>query len=261
MLTVGEVSRLTGVSVRTLHHYDAIGLLKPTRVTEAGYRLYDEAALVRLQAILLLREVRFPLGEIKAMLDSPGFCPGKALAQRIELLETQRRRLGELIALARAIQQKGVWAMEVQAFDMRGMDRLRAEAKARWGATAAYRHYAQREESDGTGRTEQWRAFFAGLGALRHLPPDDSGRARKDRRVAGVYRRELLPLRSGNPARPGRIVRQRRALSPLYRQCRRRRHGGLRKPGDCGLLCNLAVPKNTMRAAKTCGARLFIFSP
>ncbi|HIQ82527.1 MAG TPA: MerR family transcriptional regulator [Candidatus Pullichristensenella stercorigallinarum] len=173
MLTVGEVSRLTGVSVRTLHHYDAIGLLKPTRVTEAGYRLYDEAALVRLQAILLLREVRFPLGEIKAMLDSPGFCPGKALAQRIELLETQRRRLGELIALARAIQQKGVWAMEVQAFDMRGMDRLRAEAKARWGATAAYRHYAQREGSDGTGRTEQWRAFFAGLGALRHLPPDD----------------------------------------------------------------------------------------
>ena len=64
MKTVKEVSKLTGVSVRALHRYDAIGLLKPTRVTEAGYRLYDDAALGRLQAILLLRELQFPLKEI-----------------------------------------------------------------------------------------------------------------------------------------------------------------------------------------------------
>ena len=60
MRTVHEVSELTGVSVRALHHYDAIGLLKPTRVTPAGYRLYDDAALLRLQSILLFREVQFP---------------------------------------------------------------------------------------------------------------------------------------------------------------------------------------------------------
>ena len=76
MRTVKEVSRLTGVSVRTLHHYDAIGLLKPTRVTEAGYRLYDEESLQRLQTILLFRELQFPLKEIKEILDSPGF-PGR----------------------------------------------------------------------------------------------------------------------------------------------------------------------------------------
>ena len=61
MKTVKEVSRITGVSVRTLHHYDAIGLLKPTAVTEAGYRLYDDAALKRMQSILLFRELQFPL--------------------------------------------------------------------------------------------------------------------------------------------------------------------------------------------------------
>ena len=65
MKTVKEVSRLTGVSVRTLHHYDAIGLLKPTAVTEAGYRLYDEQTLGKLQTILLFRELEFPLKEIK----------------------------------------------------------------------------------------------------------------------------------------------------------------------------------------------------
>ena len=75
MKTVKEVSRITGVSVRTLHHYDAIGLLKPTAVTEAGYRLYDDAALKRMQSILLFRELQFPLKDIKRILDDPDFDP------------------------------------------------------------------------------------------------------------------------------------------------------------------------------------------
>ena len=61
MMTIHEVSKLAGVSVRTLHHYDAIGLLPPTALTEAGYRLYDDTALARLQSILLFRELEFPL--------------------------------------------------------------------------------------------------------------------------------------------------------------------------------------------------------
>lgn len=75
MWTVKQVSDIAGVSVRTLHHYDAIGLLKPAKVTEAGYRLYDEGALGRLQSILLFRELGFPLQEIKSILDHPGFDP------------------------------------------------------------------------------------------------------------------------------------------------------------------------------------------
>lgn len=73
MKTVKEISRLTGVSVRTLHYYDEINLLKPTETTDAGYRLYDDTALERLHSILLFRELKFPLGEIKAILDSNGF--------------------------------------------------------------------------------------------------------------------------------------------------------------------------------------------
>lgn len=82
MKTVHEVSRISGVSVRTLHHYDAIGLLKPTAVTEAGYRLYDDAALAKLQNILLYRELEFPLKEIKAILDHPEFDEKQPYASR-----------------------------------------------------------------------------------------------------------------------------------------------------------------------------------
>ena len=90
MKTVREVSRITGVSVRTLHHYDAIGLLKPTAVTEAGYRLYDDAALERMQSILLFRELQFPLEDIKRILDAPDFDPITAFAQQVHLLDMQR---------------------------------------------------------------------------------------------------------------------------------------------------------------------------
>ncbi len=86
MQTVSEVSKLTGISVRTLHHYDAIGLLKPTKITEAGYRLYDNTALDRLLHILMFRELQIPLKEIKSILDSPDFNPGEAIEQQIHLL-------------------------------------------------------------------------------------------------------------------------------------------------------------------------------
>ena len=107
MKTVKEVSFLTGISVRTLHHYDAIGLLKPTRVTEAGYRLYDDAALRRLQTILLLRQLEFPLKQIREILDAPGFDPVAALEDQIRLLELKRQHLDNLIAHARKLQTTG----------------------------------------------------------------------------------------------------------------------------------------------------------
>jgi len=90
MKTVKEVSKLAGVSVRTLHYYDTIGLLKPTEVTGAGHRLYDDTALERLQAILLFRELEFSLKEIKNIMDSSGFDRRKALEQQIKLLELKR---------------------------------------------------------------------------------------------------------------------------------------------------------------------------
>ena len=70
MMTVNEVSKLTGVSIRTLQYYDTIGLLKPIQYTESGYRLYDDTSLERLQQILLFKELEFPLREIKWIIDA-----------------------------------------------------------------------------------------------------------------------------------------------------------------------------------------------
>ncbi|SCY57067.1 MerR HTH family regulatory protein [Butyrivibrio sp. INlla14] len=79
MMTVNEVSKLAGVSIRTLQYYDSIGLLKPAEYTESGYRLYDDAAMERLQQILLFRELEFPLKEIKEIVTRPDFDKKKAL--------------------------------------------------------------------------------------------------------------------------------------------------------------------------------------
>ena len=176
MRTVNEVSKLTGVSVRTLHHYDAIGLLKPDEVTEAGYRLYDDTALARLQSILMFRELQFPLKEIKAILDTPGFDPNEALSQQIHLLELRKKHLEELISLAREIQQKGVSEMTFDAFKTEEIDHYAAEVKERWGTTQAYAESVKKEKEKSSAEKEadakQLMALFTELGALRHLPPD-----------------------------------------------------------------------------------------
>lgn len=85
MMTVHEVSQISGVSIRALHHYDKIGLLPATKVTDAGYRMYDDTALERLQQILFFKELQFSLKDIKAILDSPDFDRNKALEQQIHL--------------------------------------------------------------------------------------------------------------------------------------------------------------------------------
>lgn len=175
MRTVKEVSELTGVSVRTLHHYDAIGLLRPTKVTEAGYRLYDDTAIGRLQSILLFRELQFSLKEIRSILESPNYNRSEALRQQIELLELQRAHIGGLIAFAREILNKGAENMEFHVFDKSEIEAYKAEAKAKWGGTAAYREYSEREKSGGDPResADLLMAQFAQLGVLRDLPPAD----------------------------------------------------------------------------------------
>lgn len=175
MMTVKQVSRLTGVSVRALHHYDAIGLLKPTKVTEAGYRLYDDTALRRLQTILLFRELEFPLKEIGRILDSPNFDPALALAQQIRLLELRREHLDDLISHARQLQKSGGMIMEFSAFDKTKLEAYAAEAKEKWGGTDAYKEYAQKTKGQSDDRQQAAGAglmgIFAELGAIRTADP------------------------------------------------------------------------------------------
>ena len=147
MMTVHEVSRITGVSVRTLHHYDAIDLLKPSRVTAAGYRLYDDAALARLQSILLFRELQFPLKDIRAILEHPDFDKREALEEQLKLLTAQRERIDSLIDLARTTLEKGESYMDFKAFDTSKLEEYAAEAKARWGDTEAYKAAEQKRGS------------------------------------------------------------------------------------------------------------------
>lgn len=176
MKTVHEVASLSGVSVRALHHYDAIGLLPPTRVTGAGYRLYDDKALLRLQRILLLRELRFSLKEIRDILDTPGYDPDAALCQQIQLLEMQRDHLDGLIRHARQIQKSGGIHMDFSAFHTEKMDEYAAQAKEKWGKTEAYREFRQkiagktREELDASG--SELMDIFRQFGAIRRLTPD-----------------------------------------------------------------------------------------
>ncbi|MCC9744901.1 MerR family transcriptional regulator, partial [Streptococcus agalactiae] len=107
MKTVKEVSILSGVSVRTLHHYDKIGLFPPTALSEAGYRLYDDEALIRLQEILLFRELEFPLKDIKYLLEQAKEERQDLLAQQIKLLEWKRSHLEQVITHAKRLQEKG----------------------------------------------------------------------------------------------------------------------------------------------------------
>lgn len=175
MRTVNEVSKIIGVSVRTLHHYDAIGLLKPTRVTEAGYRMYDDAAISRLQSILLFRELQFPLKEIKTILDSPEFDYMEALTQQIELLELQYKRIGELLSFAREIKDKGAATVSYKVFDKSEIEQYKAEVKARWGNTPAYLDFERKTAGRSRLKREEiaggLMTMFAEIGALRHLSP------------------------------------------------------------------------------------------
>jgi len=176
MKTVQEVSRLAGVSVRTLHHYDAIGLLKPASVTSAGYRLYDDASLHRLQIILLFRELQFPLKEIKIILDHPDYDAAKALEQQIVLLELQLKQTKKLISLAREIMQGGYSTMGFDAFDKHEMEAYRQETKAKWGSTSAYQEYEQRSRNHQICKNagEDMMKLFQELGAYKHLSPDNA---------------------------------------------------------------------------------------
>ena len=173
MKTVKEVSHLTGVSVRTLHHYDAIGLLKPAKVTEAGYRLYDDAALGRLQTILLFRELEFPLKTIKELLDAADFDPLAALTDQIRLLELRREHLDRLIAHARKIQQTGVMNMDFKAYDTRKLDAYAAEAKQRWGHTDAWKE--SREKSKGKSHDQMISEAYGLMDIFRRLGTHRTG--------------------------------------------------------------------------------------
>ncbi len=175
MMTVKEVSRRTGVSIRTLQYYDRIGLLKPSRYTDAGYRLYDGDALAQLQQILLYRELTFPLKDIRKILSSPHYDRKIALEQQLRLLELKREHIENLITLAREINEQGEYIMDFSAFDKRKQARYTREAKEAWGGTDAYQEFAEKSK-DRSQETEKalgqgLMAVFAEMGSIKDTDP------------------------------------------------------------------------------------------
>ena len=175
MMTVKEVSRLTGVSIRALQYYDRIGLFHPSGHTEAGYRLYDEADLETLQQILLFRELEFPLKDIRKIIRSPGFDRSKALDQQIGLLKLKKEHIENLIDLAERIKETEVGTLSFDAFDTGKLEKYAAQAKASWGATPAYQEYEKKSKN----RTEEETRdisrglmdIFAEFGSIRTSEP------------------------------------------------------------------------------------------
>ena len=117
MKSISQVAKLTGVSIRTLQYYDEIGLLKPSELTAAGYRMYDDGALQTLQQILFFKELGFPLREIKVILKKPDFDRIAAFKKQKELFLLKRGRLDRLIQLLERL-EKGEQCMSFKEFDL-----------------------------------------------------------------------------------------------------------------------------------------------
>ena len=164
-LQIKEFAELTGVSVRTLHYYDEIGLLKPCFVDQQnGYRFYDENSLERMQEILFYRELDFPLKSIAEILASPNYDKQKALAEQKRLLTLKKDRLTRLIA---ALEQAEKGEITMSAFDNSEYETARQqyedEAKLRWGATDAYKE--SQEKTSGYSK-DKWNDVLAGMNGV-----------------------------------------------------------------------------------------------
>jgi MerR family transcriptional regulator, thiopeptide resistance regulator len=188
--TVGELAKLTGVTVRALHHYDELGLIRPSARSEAGYRLYDPRDVVRLQQLLVYRELGLPLEQIATVLDQQGASAEALRVHRAALVEKRARIDAMLEGLDAALRlEEGKRPM--QPDDVKSMfegfdhSQYEEEAKQKWGATDAYKESARRTKGYGKAEWEQirrdWDAIYSRLAELMR-----EGAAADDARVKGV---------------------------------------------------------------------------
>lgn len=182
-MKVKEVADLTGVSVRTLHHYDEIGLLTPDTVTEAGYRLYSDANLETLQQILFFRELDFPLKKIKEIITSPEYDRSEALELQRRMLLDRREQLNRMIAtISQTIRYyKGEIAMtnkeKFAGFDFTKGNPYEQEARQRWGDEAVDRSNAKVGAMSGQEQRElgeEMNGIYFRLAAVRKLSPESA---------------------------------------------------------------------------------------
>ncbi|MDR9854789.1 MerR family transcriptional regulator [Paenibacillus sp. VCA1] len=179
-MMVKEVAELAGISVRTLHHYDEIGLLHPSRTTEAGYRVYTDEDLAKLQQILFFRELGFPLKQIREIVSRPDFDRMEAMELHHKLLLEKRIRLERMIeTLEKTMKhEKGEINMSNQekfaGFDF-SSNPYEQEARERWGDQAVDESNAKLgslSNSEQTKLEEEMNAIYRKLADLRQLSPE-----------------------------------------------------------------------------------------
>lgn len=213
-LTVGEIARLTGVTVRTLHHYDEIGLVVPGARSDAGYRWYGPAEIARLQEVLFFRELGFGLSAIREIVDDPGYRRREALERQRRLLEARVERLLAVIDAvdAAVAAERGGRAMTAEEMleVFGGFDpaEYEDEARDRWGETDAYRESARRTAGYTSADGERMREEAAAV-----------DRAFLDLMEAGVP--------PGAPAAAEAVARHREHIDRWFYPCSPEIHAGL----------------------------------
>lgn len=156
MKTVKEVSEITGVSIRTLRYYDEIGLLKPTQLTEAGYRLYDNKALEKLQQIMFFRELEIPLTDIKEIMENSNYDKEQILSTQKSLLENKRNHLNGIIELIIDV-MKGVNTMSFEAFNDDDVQKMLDHMQE----CMPKENFEEQVKKYGNGSVEKYREYLA----------------------------------------------------------------------------------------------------
>lgn len=172
MIGIKDVAKISGVSVRTLHYYDEIGVLTPSKRTDAGYRLYSNDDIEKLKTILMYRELEFSLSDIRDIVFCPDFDRNKAVLQQIELLKLKKKHIEELITLAQNILTKGDNTMNFYPLNNPEAEKYRAEAKEKWGNTPQYKEYEKNNPD--TDKASGLMTIFCEAGKLKALPPEST---------------------------------------------------------------------------------------